>query len=128
MPGKKTKRPVHLDLLRIRLPIGGIVSILHRVSGVLLVLLLPFTLLALQRSLTSSEGYVQVTALLKSIPGRATLLVLVLLLIHHFLAGIRHLLLDIDVGISRAGSRRGAWLVIVGVALVAILIVCRLFL
>jgi len=128
MPGKKTKRPVHLDLLRIRLPIGGIVSILHRVSGVLLVFLLPLMLLALQRSLTSNEGYIQVTGLLKSMPGRATLLVLVLLLIHHFLAGIRHLLLDIDVGISRSGSRRGAWLVIAGVAFVAILIVVRLFL
>jgi succinate dehydrogenase / fumarate reductase cytochrome b subunit len=109
------KRPKNLDLLRIRLPVGGVVSILHRVTGVLLVLLLPLAFLLLQSSLQSPEGYAQVVALLSSLPARVLLLFVTILLAHHFLAGVRHLLLDIDLGISRRGGRLGAWLVLVAV-------------
>ena len=116
MSDKNYKRPKNLDLLHIRLPIGGVVSILHRVSGVLLVLALPFAFLLLQQSLQGPEGFAQVAVLLSSLPARAMLLFIAILLTHHFLAGVRHLLLDLDVGISRSSSRLGAWLVLVGVA------------
>ena len=49
------QRPVYLNLLRIHLPVGGVVSILHRVTGVLLALLLPYSLWFLQQSLASAE-------------------------------------------------------------------------
>jgi succinate dehydrogenase / fumarate reductase cytochrome b subunit len=110
------KRPKHLDLLRIRLPVGGVVSILHRVTGVLLVLALPLVFLFLQKSLQSPEGFAQVVAQLGSVPARVFLLLVAALLAHHFLAGVRHLLLDLDIGISRRGGRVGAWLVLAGVA------------
>jgi len=116
MADKNKKRPKNLDLLHIRLPIGGVVSILHRVSGVLLVLGLPLAFLLLQQSLRSPEDYAQVVARLSSQPARALLLLTTILLVHHFLAGLRHLLLDLDVGISRGGSRISAWLVLAGVA------------
>jgi succinate dehydrogenase / fumarate reductase, cytochrome b subunit len=116
MPDKNYKRPKNLDLLHIRLPIGGVVSILHRVSGVLLVLALPLAFIFLQQSLRSPESYAHVVAQLSSLPARVFLSFITLLLVHHFLAGIRHLLLDLDVGISRIGSRLGAWLVLAGVA------------
>ncbi len=105
------KRPVYLDLLHIRLPVGGVVSILHRVSGVLLVLLLPASMYLLQHSLSGAEAYAQVVGMLKTVPARVLLLVVSLILAHHFFAGVRHLLLDLDIGISRAASRRSAWLV-----------------
>lgn len=118
MSGKNKKRPVHLDLLHIRLPVGGVVSILHRVTGVALVLALPAAIFLLRQSLLSPEGYGRVSALLQSLPMHIVLLLLTLAVAHHFFAGIRHLLLDLDIGISRGGSRRGAWLVLAAVALI----------
>ena len=121
------KRPIHLDLLRIRLPVGGVVSILHRISGVLLVLALPYIFVLLQQSLQSPEKFTRVAAHLDSLPGRVIVFTLSILLVHHFLAGIRHLLLDIDIGISRLGGRMGAWLVLSGVLGVSLFIgVCLL--
>lgn len=125
---KNIKRPVYLDLLRIRLPVGGLVSILHRVSGVLLVLALPFSLWVLQQSLASAEEYQRITSLLQKFPLRILLFLLILALAHHFLAGIRHLLLDIDIGISRRGGRLGAWMVFATDIIIAVLVAGYLFL
>ena len=115
MTEKSKKRPKNLDLLHIHLPIGGFVSILHRVTGVLLVLALPLAFLLLQKSLQGPEDFTQVVALLSTLPARALLLFVTILLVHHFLAGVRHLLLDLDVGIGRSGGQLGAWLVLGGV-------------
>lgn len=129
MAGENNKqRPVYLNLLRIHLPVGGVVSILHRVTGVLLVVSLPFLLLLLQQSLASVEDYRRVTALLHTLPVRILLFVLLVTLAHHFFAGVRHLLLDLDVGISRHGGKRGAWLVLIAVATVGVAAAGRLFL
>ncbi|MEK7759827.1 MAG: succinate dehydrogenase, cytochrome b556 subunit [Pseudomonadota bacterium] len=128
MTENNNKRPKNLDLLHIRLPIGGVVSILHRVSGVLLVLALPPAFLLLQQSLRSPESFAQVVALLGSLPARTFLFFITILLAHHFLAGVRHLLLDLDVGISRSGGRLGAWLVLVGVAGAVLIVAGCLFL
>lgn len=119
MPEDKNKRPVNLDLRTIRLPVGGVVSILHRVSGVCLVLAIPVLLYFLQQSLASAEAYARVLEWSKSGPARLLLLVSALLLAHHLLAGVRHLLLDLDIGISRRASRRSAWWVIAGMAMLA---------
>lgn len=116
MAGKNKKRPVYLDLLHIRHPVGSVVSILHRVTGVLLVALLPFMLHFLQESLAGAEGYAKVSGMLHAPAARVGLLFVVLLLSHHLFAGLRHLLLDLDLGISRAGGRGGAWLVLAGVS------------
>lgn len=128
MPVKNKKRPKYLNLFRIRLPIGGVVSILHRITGVLLVLALPLAFLLLQESLRSPESFAQVVALLRSLPARVFLLLAMALLAHHFLAGVRHLLLDLDVGISRRGSSLGAWLVLASVTSVVLVAAKSLFL
>ena len=128
MTAKNKKRPVYIDLLRIRLPIGGFVSILHRVSGVALVLALPFSLWVFQQSLVSAEEYQRIASLLQKIPLRILLFLLILALAHHFLAGIRHLFLDLDIGISREGGRLGAWLVLAADIIVAVLAAGCLFL
>lgn len=121
MSDRKPKRPAYLNLLRIRLPVGGVVSILHRVTGTLLVLLLPLFLYLLQRSLTDPDAFAQIAATFGSPAGRVAVFVVTLMLAHHFFAGIRHLLLDIDIGIGRIASRRGAWLVLASVGIVAII-------
>lgn len=128
MTAKNKKRPVYLDLLRIRLPVGGLVSILHRISGVFLVMALPFSLWILQQSLISAEQYQQISDWLQRLPLRILVFLLILALAHHFLAGVRHLLLDLDIGISRRGGRTGAWWVLVGDVLIALVAAHSLFL
>lgn len=116
MPDKNNKRPKNLDLRYIHLPVGGVVSILHRISGMLLVLALPLAFLLLQQSLRSPQDFARISALFGSLPARVLLLFGTIMLTHHFLAGVRHLLQDLDIGISRSAGRLGAWLVLAGVA------------
>lgn len=112
----KRKRPVFLNLLQIRLPVTGVVSIVHRVTGVLLVFATPVLLYVLQRTLADPAAFDGARVWLASLPGRAVALLLVWMLVQHLYSGIRHLLLDVDVGISLRGARRGAWLVFVATA------------
>lgn len=123
----KKKRPVYLNLFQIRLPVAGVVSILHRVSGVALVLFLPLTLMALQRSLQSADDYQAVLNWLAWMPVRALLLLMAAAFAHHFLAGIRHLLLDVDIGITRGQARVSAWLVLAGTVVGAVWLGARWF-
>lgn len=104
------KRPVYLNLLKIRLPIGGVASIAHRITGVLLVLLLPIAIYLLALSLESLAGFHKVVSFLTSVSGRIIVLVSVWLFAQHFFSGIRHLLLDINIGVEKDTARVGAWL------------------
>jgi succinate dehydrogenase / fumarate reductase cytochrome b subunit len=106
------KRPVYLNLFKIRLPTTGIVSIAHRVSGFLLFLSIPFSIYLLELSVGSGQGYEQSLRLLQQPVIQVLLLILVWALLHHLLAGIRYLLLDFDIGIDKAGSNLTAWTVI----------------
>lgn len=108
---EKPHRPVDLPLLKIRLPIGGIISIIHRITGVLLVLLLPLATWWLDRSLVSAQGFAEVSEMLGHPGSKLIVLLLAAILIQHLLSGIRHLLLDLHIGIDRVGARRTAWLV-----------------
>lgn len=108
--GKKNKRPVYLNLLQIRLPISGVVSIVHRITGVLLVLLIAPALYVLQRALESPAVYGGLVAGIGTFPGRLGVLLAVWLLAQHFFSGLRHLLLDIDIGVERTTARTSAWL------------------
>jgi succinate dehydrogenase / fumarate reductase, cytochrome b subunit len=119
-------RPVYLNLLAIRQPIGAIVSILHRITGAVLSLLTPFALWALQASLQSPAGFEHVRALLSSGLGRAAWLLGLWMVVQHLYSGIRHLLIDIDVGVEIHPARRTAWLTllasVVTVAIIGVLL------
>lgn len=120
MAGIGSRRPVrNLYLPGIHFPVGAVVSILHRVSGMVLALLLPVSLWALQQSLAGAESYAQLRQLLQGQPARVLVVLFLVIMAHHLLAGVRHLLQDVDLGISRAGGRVGAWLVLAGVLTVA---------
>ena len=116
-------RPVFLNLLQIRMPVTAVASILHRVSGVLLFLALPAFIYLLQLSLRSEADFYSLTGFTGSFSIRVLASCLLWALIHHFFAGIRFLLLDVEAGITRAQSRATAWLVNLGSLLMTIVIV-----
>lgn len=118
----KPPAPVFLNLLQIRLPLPGVVSILHRLSGLLMVLLLPVLIALLERSLASEQGFLAVAALLSSLPFKLVLLSVSWALIHHSLAGVRFLLLDLDVAVEKRAARGTAWVVLIASAVVALLL------
>jgi succinate dehydrogenase / fumarate reductase cytochrome b subunit len=108
----KPKRPVFLDLWRIKLPAMGLASILHRVSGILMVLSIPVFAYLFRQSLDGSQGFAAASASLTSWPMRLMLLVLAWSLLHHLFAGVRYLTLDLGLGLEREAARRSAQMVI----------------
>jgi succinate dehydrogenase / fumarate reductase cytochrome b subunit len=117
----QTSRPVFLDLWRIKLPATGIVSILHRISGVLMVLAIPAAAVLFHEALSGPDGFAAAAGLLASWPVRLALLVLAWGLLHHLFAGVRYLLLDLGIGLERAAARQSAWTAII--AAVAVLVI-----
>ena len=107
----KTKRPVDLPLLKIRLPIGGVISIIHRITGALLVLILPLATYWLDRSLDSQQGFDEAVKFLGGPVAKLVTVLVLVIFLQHLLSGIRHLLLDLQVGMNRAAARKSAWLV-----------------
>jgi len=106
-------RPVYLNLLQIRLPHGGLLSILHRISGVLLLLAIPFFLYFLQLLNSGTEGFSQALFLLQSIPGKIILTLITWILIQHSLSGIRHLMMDMGYSYDKNIARRTANIVFI---------------
>ena len=98
-------RPKHLNLLQIRLPIAGIVSIMHRVSGAVLFLLLPLLLWLFQASLESQASFAQFRAVVTHPLMKLLLLGVLWGYLHHLFAGLRHLFLDLDLGTELETAR-----------------------
>ena len=116
-------RPVYLNLVRIRLPLPGIVSFLHRVSGAALFLIgLPLLLTGVQASLASQDAYERVVAALSNPLAKIVLIGLIWAYLHHFCAGIRFLLLDIHRGIELRPARQSS-VAVLAVSLILTLIV-----
>jgi len=90
-------RPKFLDLARIRQPVPAIVSILHRISGAALFLFAWALLYLLQESLGSPESHAHFVALTSHWLVRLFLIGMLWSFLHHFLAGLRFLLLDVHV-------------------------------
>jgi succinate dehydrogenase / fumarate reductase cytochrome b subunit len=99
------KRPKHLALHQIKLPLPGIVSILHRISGLLLFFALPLLLLMLQYSLRSIETYTWLLGVLAHPMIKLILLGFLWAFLHHFCAGLRYLAIDLDYGVKLAQAR-----------------------
>ncbi len=104
-----SSRPVFLDLWRIRLLPTGIVSILHRVSGFLMLVATPLGVWLLGLSLSGPAGFDSAIAVLSHPLAKLVLLIVAWSLLHHLFAGARHLLLDLGVGLERTTARRSAW-------------------
>jgi succinate dehydrogenase / fumarate reductase cytochrome b subunit len=111
------QRPKYLSLqailFEIRLPLAGWISILHRVSGVLLFASGIWLLFLLDRSLSSAAGFASIQHYLSFSLVKLSLLVLVWAYCHHLCAGIRFLLLDLHKGIDKASARRSSIVVLI---------------
>jgi succinate dehydrogenase / fumarate reductase cytochrome b subunit len=118
----KQVRPKFLDLSKIRLPITAKVSLLHRLSGILLFLSIPFFIYLLQLSLSSEQGYQQAAAIVDGILVKLFLFVLLWALMHHLLAGIRFLLIDADIGVNIEAARTSAKQVIIAGVVSAVIL------
>lgn len=109
----RKQRPKFLALHEIRLPLPGFVSILHRVSGAGLFLMLPFLLFLLDRSLGSPESFETYKSVVANPLAKLLLLGLLWAYLHHFCAGIRFLLLDLHKGGDLKSARNSARIVLV---------------
>ena len=120
---KRVYRNIGLaQLIKYQLPWPGKISILHRVSGAILFLMLPFILYLFDQSLTSELSYRKFQALTDSFFVKLICLGLIWGFLHHFCAGIRYLLLDLEIGVEKAEAYRSAMIVLmVSLALTAIL-------
>jgi succinate dehydrogenase / fumarate reductase cytochrome b subunit len=105
-------RPKHLELTRIRLPLPGVVSILHRISGAGLFLFLPFMLWLLQTSLTAPDTYARYQDAVAHPLVKLILIGLLWAFLHHLFAGIRFLLLDVHVGTELSAARNSSRVVL----------------
>ncbi|WP_177420371.1 succinate dehydrogenase, cytochrome b556 subunit [endosymbiont of Lamellibrachia barhami] len=109
---RQTKRPVFLNLLQIKLPAAALLSVAHRATGIVMFLLIPFCIYLLEMSVSDETGFHQVLAMIDSLPFQILLFLMLWILLHHLLAGIRYLLIDMDIGVDRIVARKSAWLVI----------------
>ena len=111
-PSKRApSRPVFLNFLQIQMPVGAVTSILHRITGVLLAVGVPFALYLFWRSLAHEMGFTQVMELLHNRLVQGALALLAWALAHHVFAGVRHMLTDINIGSTLHSARRSAWAV-----------------
>lgn len=123
MPEMTKPRPKFLALHEIKLPLPGFASILHRISGAGLFLMLPLLIWLLQLSLGSTQ---ESAATFAAVTGnwlvKLILLGLLWAFLHHFCMGIRILLIDIHIGVEKAQARSSAVAVmVVSLALTAVL-------
>ena len=92
---QQRKRPKNLNLFTIRLPVNAIISILHRMSGMALFLILPALLWALSQSVQSDVSFMALAGMLQHWLVKLFLVALSCAFFHHFFAGIRHLAMDV---------------------------------
>jgi succinate dehydrogenase / fumarate reductase cytochrome b subunit len=121
-------RNIHVtDLMNYRLPMAGIVSIAHRISGALMFLLLPFVLYLLQESLRSEYSFANFMIVASHPISKLVILALVWGYVQHFCAGVRHLIMDTHVGLDKDSARKSATVVMVITVIVTVLVALKLF-
>ena len=123
------------DLPSYRLPAAGIVSILHRISGVLMFLLLPFIIWLFDTSVSSEISFGRFTAAFTAgigfVPGFLVKLVTLALIwayLHHFIAGVRHVWMDMShAAVTKARGAASAKVVLASSVLLTVVLGAKLF-
>jgi len=115
-------RNIHVtELSNYRLPLAGVVSILHRISGFLMFALLPFVLYLLEQSLRSEISFAYYQGIVSYPLVKLIILALVWGYMQHFCAGVRHLVMDAHIGLDKDSARKSAAIVlVVSLALTAV--------
>jgi succinate dehydrogenase / fumarate reductase, cytochrome b subunit len=115
------------DLPNYRLPLAGIVSILHRISGFLLFLALPIILYLLDQSLISEDTFDYFSAIVSNFWIKLILLALIWGYLQHFCSGTRHLIMDNHIGLDKDSARQSAVSVLVVSSLLTLLVALKMF-
>ena len=123
-----------IDALQYRLPLAGVVSILHRVSGVMLFVLLPFIIWMFDTSVTSEISFDSFTSAfvagLGFVPAwfvKLVALALIWAYLHHLIAGLRHLWMDATHSVSKEFGRQSAVVTLALSVLLTVLLGAKLF-
>lgn len=121
-------RPVYLNLVAIRLPFPGFVSFLHRFSGAIMFLIgIPVLLYAVEASLASPARFAEFGTTLSHPLAKLVVLGLAWAYLHHLIAGIRHLALDLHIGTDLEAARRSSAIVFVLALALTVIVGIRLW-
>ncbi|EAT13610.1 succinate dehydrogenase, cytochrome b556 subunit [Bermanella marisrubri] len=115
------QRPKNLDLSTISFPLPALTSITHRIAGVILFVGVIFLLCVLSDSLQSAQGFAQAKQSMTTGFGSFITWGLLSALAYHFVAGIKHLVMDFGIGETKEGGKLGAIITIVLAALLIVL-------
>ncbi|MQA19228.1 succinate dehydrogenase, cytochrome b556 subunit [Rugamonas rivuli] len=115
-------RNIHVtELSNYRMPLAAIVSILHRISGFMMFALLPFVLYLLEQSLRSEISFAYYQGIVSYPLVKLIILALVWGYMHHFCAGVRHLVMDAHIGLDKDSARKSsATVLVISLALTAV--------
>ena len=137
MPEMTRQRPGTMrliDAVKYRLPLAGVVSILHRVSGLLMFALLPFIIWLFDNSLSSEISYDTFTSAFVAgigfVPAwfvKLVVLALIWAFLHHAIAGVRHVWMDMTHSVSKEQGRSSAVVTLVSSLLLTVLLGAKLF-
>ena len=123
-----------VDAVKYRLPAAGVVSILHRISGVIMFVLLPLVIWLFDVSVTSEISYERFTAAFSAgigfVPGwfvKLTVLALIWAYLHHAIAGVRHLWMDATHSVSKQQGHSSAIVTLAGSIILTLLLGAKLF-
>ena len=122
------QRPMNLSLITMDFPITAIVSILHRITGVVIFLSIPFVLCAFEQSLRSEQSFNALkTAIVDCKMVRLAINCLMIAVVYHTLAGIRHIIMDMGIGETLTVAHKSSYALIVLTLIVAITIGYKLW-
>ena len=120
-------RPVFLNLFQIRFPLTAIVSILHRISGVLVFLFIPAILFVFQKSLASQESFVDTKKMFGQLSIKIIIFITLAALVYHIIAGLRHIVMDLGFADSKKAGKIGSIFVLLFSTLIISLLGIRLW-
>ncbi len=123
-----------IDAVKYRLPLAGVVSILHRVSGLIMFVLLPFIVWLFDVSLSSEASYESFTSAFGAGIGflpawfvKLVSLALIWAFLHHFIAGVRHLWMDVSHSVTKEQGRTSAVVTLVSSLVLTVVLGAKLF-
>jgi succinate dehydrogenase / fumarate reductase, cytochrome b subunit len=126
--GRPEIRNIHVtQILGYRMPLAAIVSILHRISGALLFLALPYLLSLFEKSLLTEDTFMHFKGIVEQPLSKLVVLALVWAYLHHFIAGFRHLTQDLHIGLDKDSARKSAATVLVVSLALTGLVALKLF-
>ncbi len=137
MPEMTKQRPGTMrlvDAVKYRLPLAGVVSILHRASGTIMFVLLPLIIWMFDTSVTSEISYGAFTSAFVAgigfVPGwmiKVAVLALIWSYLHHFIAGVRHLWMDATHSVTKEQGRNSAVVTLVASLVLTVALGAKLF-